>query len=474
MKKFKYIAMGLICGSLMLGSCGEFGDLNMDPNRPSDPLTSSLLTGSQRFITNVVGDATSVLYSQHLAEKQYTEASRYQTIYFDFNAFYSGPLMNLQRIIELNTDEETRLDVSSAGSNNNQIAVARILKAYYFSVLTDRWGEIPYSNALQGAANFAPQYDTQEFIYNDLLKELEEAAAQIDEGQSVQGDFLFNGNMDNWRRFANSLRMVLSLRLSNVAPQVAQSNFVSAYQGGILTADFMYPYLAEANNQNPWFARYLTRVDYAISNTLHDYMAPLNDPRLPVYADPAAESGSINPMPYGVTNTVAGSITNAEVSYLGSFYRGQSSPLPILTVSQLNFSLAEAAHRGWIAESAADLYEDAIRASMEANGVYDPARFDAFMAQADVAWSDARALELIGNQKWVALFLQGFEAWSEWRRLGYPELSPAPDALNQSREIPRRQAYPTTERDINTSSWNEAVSRQGPDELDTRIWWDVN
>lgn len=465
----------MVAGVMLLTSCGDFGDLNQDPNRPSSPLTSSLLTGAQRNVSGLIGDATSVLYVQHLSEKQYTEASRYQTIYFNFNDFYSGPLMNLQRIIELNTDEATKNDVLSAGSNENQIAVARILRAYFYSVLTDRWGELPYSEALRGADNFSPSYDTQEFIYNDLLKELKEAAAQINTGSgAVRGDFLFNGNMENWKRFANSLRLVLSLRLSNVAPNIGQTNFQEAYAGGLLTADFMYPYLADANNQNPWFARYLTRVDYALSNTLYDYMHPLNDPRLPVFADPAAETGSINPMPYGVTNTVAGSITNAAVSYLGAAFRGQSSRLGILTQAQLHFSLAEAAHRGWISESAETHYYNGIRASFNQFGVFNQANFDAYVAQQDVSWNSSRAYELIGNQKWVAMFLQGFESWSEWRRLGYPELSPAVDAMNQSRQIPRRQAYPTTERDINTSNYNEAVSRQGDDTLDTRIWWDSN
>lgn len=474
MKNIKNIVYSLLIGTLTLGSCGEFGDLNVDPNRPSDPLTSSLLTRSLRNISDVIGDQTSTLYVQHLAEKQYTEASRYQTIYFDFNGFYSGPLMNLQRIIELNTDEATRLEVSARGSNNNQIAVSRILRAYFFSMITDRWGEVPYSEALQGQLNFSPSYDTQEFIYSDLLNELAEAHDQIDEGAAVQGDFLLNGNMDNWKRFANSLRLVLSLRLSNVAPQIGQPHFVEAYENGLLTGDLMYPYLSEANNQNPWFARYLTRVDYAISNTLYNYMAPLNDPRLPVYADPAAATGTIVPMPYGVTNTVAGSITNAQVSYLGSFFRAQNSALPILTRSQLYFSLAEGIYRGWISGDAGTFYEDAIQASMEMTEVYAQDAFDSYISQPDVAWNASRALELIGNQKWVALYLQGFEAWSEWRRLGYPQLPPAPDALNQSRQIPRRQAYPTTERDINTSNWQEAVSRQGPDELDTSVWWDTN
>jgi len=459
---------------LGLTACGDFGDMNEDPNRPSSPLTSSLLTGAEREVATLIGDATSVLYVQHLSEKQYTEASRYQTIYFDFNGFYSGPLMNLKKIIDLNTDENTKTIVSASGSNENQIAAARILRAYFFSVLTDRWGDIPYSEALQGQSNFSPAYDTQEFIYLDLLKELQEAANQIDPTTTIRGDFLMNGNMQSWRQFANSLRMVLSMRLSNVNPTVGRQHFLEAFQGGMLTQDFQYPFMQDANNQNPWFARYLTRVDYAISNTMYNYMAPLNDPRLPVYADPAAATGTVRPMPYGVTNTVAGSITNAAVSYLGRRYRQQNAPLPILTQSQLYFTLAEAAWRNWIPGEPQAYYNNAIQASFQQHGTFTPDALAAYLAQPTVAWNANQALEKIGTQKWLALFLQGFEAWSEWRRLDFPRLLPAVDAMNQSRQIPRRQAYPVTERDINTANYNAAVARQGDDTLDTRVWWDVD
>ncbi len=474
MKITKKNILTLLAGTALLTSCGDFGDMNTDPNRPSNPLTSGLLTSAEKSIDGVIGDATSVLYAQQLSQKQYTEGSRYQTIYFNFNGYYAGPLMDLQRIIDLNTNEETKGDVLTSGSNANQLAVARILRAYFFGIMTDRWGSIPYSNALQGEANFAPSYDTQEAIYNDLLNELKNAAAQIQLTETaVEGDFLFNGDMQSWINFANSLRMIYALRISDVAGDLAKTHFVDAYQNGGISQNVMYPYLADANNQNPWYARYLTRVDYAISDTMFDYMNPLNDPRLPVFADPAKGAGEIVPMPYGIANTAAGEITNDEISYLGSGLRGQGADLPILTLAQLHFSAAEAAVRGWISEDAEMHYNAAIKASMMQFGVYSDASFAAYIAQPEVKWSSADAMKKIGYQKWVALFLQGFESWSEWRRLDYPVLTPAKDAMNDSKMIPVRQAYPTTERDINSDNYNAAVSAQGADDLDTKVWWDV-
>ncbi|WP_158859859.1 SusD/RagB family nutrient-binding outer membrane lipoprotein [Lunatibacter salilacus] len=480
MKKSIYnFALTLFVGTALLTSCGEFGDMNVDPNRPSSPLTSSLLTSAQRGLTapaanSIVGDATTVLYVQHISEKQYTEASRYQTNFFDFNPMYSGPLFDLQTIIDLNSDPETSGDVLAAGSNANQIAVARILRAFYFSVITDRWGEIPYSSALLGNANFSPNYDTQRDIYLDLINELKEAVAQMDGGPVVQGDFLMEGDMERWAQFANSLRLTLALRMSEVEPQVAQTEFAAAYQAGILEADLLYPYLPETNNQNPWYARFITRVDYVASNTMVDFMEPLNDPRLGVYSDPAAETGTIVGMPYGISNAVAGEITNDEVSYLGTATREQSSELPIMTVAQLMFSLAEGAQRDWISGDAADFYNQGIEASFRQWGVFDQASYDAYIAQPEVAYNPAAAMETIHQQKWAALFLQGTESWSEWRRTGFPVLAPAVDAVNESRQIPRRHGYPVTERDLNSTNYNAAVARQGADNLDTKVWWDAD
>lgn len=489
MKRSIYnFAAALFAGMAFLTGCGEFGDMNVDPNRPSTPLTSSLLTSAQRGLTDlratstddavtansIVGDATTVLYVQHISEKQYTESSRYQTNFFDFNSMYSGPLFDLQTIIDLNSDPETMGDVIAAGSNANQIAVARILRAFYFSVITDRWGEIPYSSALRGNANFSPSYDTQRDIYLDLLNELKEAVDQMDGGTSVRGDFLMGGNMLRWAQFANSLRLTLALRMSEVEPQLAQTEFAAAYQDGILEGDFLYPYMSETNNQNPWYARFITRVDYVASNTMVDFMKPLDDPRLQVYADPAANTLTIEGMPYGISNAVAGEITNDEVSYLGIATREQDSPLPIMTVSQLMFSLAEGAQRGWISGDAGDFYNQGIEASFRQWGVFDQAVYDAYIARPEVAYDPSNAMEKIHQQKWAALFLQGSESWAEWRRTGFPVLEPAVDAVNESGEIPRRQGYPVTERDLNSTNYDAAVARQGADNLDTKVWWDAN
>ncbi len=456
-------------------SCSDFGDINNDPNNTTSVAPEVLLTNSLRSVSDVVGATTGVLYVQHMSETQYTDASRYSTVNFDFNGWYTGPLADLDHIIQLNEDPATALDALQSGSNANQIAVARIMKAYFFQFMTDRWGPLPYTNALQGRENLRPEYDNQETIYTDILKELREAVAQMDGGPGVDGDFLLNGDMAQWAKFANSLRAIAAMRLSEVDPSTAQAEFADAIADGVISSDdesVMYPYLAETNNQNPWFGRFITRTDYAISSTMVDYMKPLNDPRLSPFADPAPNYGDVRGMPYGIEN--AGDIPNDEVSFPGfPAVRGQDAPLPIVTYSQMLFSMAEGAARGWIQGNAQQLYEDAIAASWRQWGVYDDAAFQAYIAQPEVAYDANNYMEKIHIQKWVAMYLQGYEAWAEWRRTGIPTLDPAPDPLSVVPEIPVRHAYPTSERDLNSDNYNAALGLLGgEDELHTPLWWD--
>jgi hypothetical protein len=349
-------------------------------------------------------------------------------------------------------------------------------------MMTDRWGMIPYSNALQGSSNFSPSYDTQESIYMDLLNELKEAVAQMDGGAGVNGDIIFSGDMGAWALFANSLRARVALRMADTNRSAeAAAEFANAVNSGLITEDVMYPYLNDAANQNPWFARFITRTDYAISDVLSDYMKGLEDYRLLKYADPAPNFytpgeeisfDNIRGMPYSTPNP--GDITNANISFPGQAIRAQSAPLPIITVAELNFAKAEAVERGWISGNAETYYADAIEASWRQWDVYDAANFSAYMNNAEVAYSSENWREKIGTQKWVALFPNGYEAWAEWRRLGHPRLTPHQFAQNQSGQIPRRHAYPTSEVQLNAVNYNAAISAQGQNTPDVRLWWDVN
>lgn len=465
--------------AVLLTSCDDFGDLNVDSNNPSEVRTELLLTSAQRSMSDVIAATTGAIWVQYIAETQYTDASQYSSTSFDFNGWYTGPLIDLQTIIDLNSDEETRADVLSGGSNANQIAAARIMKVYFFQLLTDRWGALPYTEALQGRENFSPEYDLQEDIYADLITELKEAVDQMDSGAGVNGDILFSGDMDQWAAFANSLRARIALRMAEANASLAEAEFTDAVNDGIISENVMYPYLGDADNENPWFTRFRTRTDYALSDVMADYMKSLDDYRVTKFADPAPDLDNedgvvtfdeINGMDYDAEN--AGDITNASISFPGMAIREQNAPLPIITTTELNFAMAEAVERGWMTGSAETYYLQALEDSWNQWGVYDETNFAAFVANAEIAYVSADWEEKIGTQKWVALFPLGYEAWSEWRRLGYPELEPHEFAFG-SGQIPVRHVYPTSESQINTEAYEKAVDAQGPDSPDTHLWWDT-
>jgi len=475
MKKIKLIIL-LPIFLITNWGCGDFGDINVDPNKTTEVAPEVLLTSSLQSAHFVADAYFGNLYAQYLSQTTYTLASRYERVNFDFNLWYAYPLINLEEIIRLNTDEATKGKAQISGSNNNQIAVAKILQAYLFHYLTDRWGALPFTESLQGRANFKPVYDSQEDIYRGIFEGLTEAIAMMDTGPTVKGDFLLNGNLDHWKKMANSIKMIAALRLSKVAPDLGKAAFVEAMEGGVLTSNMdniMYPYLADADNENPFFSRFRNVSLEAISNTLLDRLVVLKDPRLYAYADPSQIDGNFTGMPYGVDNP---SSDPASLSLPHSTnVRGQDTPLPLITYSQLLFSMAEAAHLGWIDADAEQLYYDAIQASMEQWQSFDASIYEEYIAQPTVQWNATNAPALLGEQKWIALYLQGYEAWAEWRRTGYPNLQPAPDAINQSRQIPRREGYPTSERDINFDNWKTAVDTwlDGEDGLDGRVWWDL-
>lgn len=476
--------------ALLVVGCNDFGDLNQDPNNPDQPRPELLMTEAERSIGDVITQVTPTLYVQYFSEVYYTDASLYSTTTFNFSSWYYGPLNNLQTIIDLNTDEETMNEgyVTAGGSTDNQIATARILRAYFFHFLTDRWGMIPYTDALQGEENQTPSYDTQQDIYADLLNELNEAADQINPGQTgPTGDFLFEGDMERWRTFANSLRMRVALRMADVEPGTAESEFVDAYNAGMIEEDVMFQFGADETNENPWYSAFETRIDYAASETLVDTMQAFNDLRLTHYAADASNPGpweatgepemeDIEGFPYGLAQSDAGEIDNTSRSLPNLRVIQQDAALPIITLAELNFSLAEAAERGWAVDGTAEeFYENGIQASWQQWDVFaeNEDTFEAYLTEDEVVYDSAEWEQRIGYQKWVALFPLGYEAWAEWRRLDYPQLEPAPAALNASGEIPVRHAYPTSETELNAENYEVAVEQQGPDILDTDLWWDV-
>lgn len=482
MKHIKLLAATL-AGILAFSSCGDFDDTNIDPNNPSQPDTRFLFSYACKTVRlfTLVGtyDPWNQLYPQYFAERQNIQYSNYAMTDFNTSSYYYEPLRNLEGIIKLNTDEETKQTpyVMQLGSTENQLAASRTLRAFIYMHLTDILGMIPYSEALKGDEdNFTPKYDTQEYIYTDLDKELTEAYAQFNESGSLDKtfDILYNGKIAAWKKLNASIRMMLAIKLSDVAPEVGKERFARAYADGGMTdnADLLeYKYLAESANQNPLYDNIVVaaRKDFAPSKTILDQLIAYNDPRLEAYADPN-EDGEYAGVPYGLKQADIANYKNTAV--FDERYYQQNSPMVVISPSHILLIEAEAAVRGWINADAEALYKQGITASFAQYALETQA--DAYCEQPAIKLSGSTEEKIakIAMQRWLGNFMQdGIEAWSDWRRLNVPNLKPGPGA--SITHVPYRRYYYPDDYVTNQANYDAAISAQGADNFDTRVWWDI-
>ncbi|MCG1035707.1 SusD/RagB family nutrient-binding outer membrane lipoprotein [Polaribacter sargassicola] len=468
MKKLnKLKALVALVSILIFTACDtvDFGDINTSPNSATVGSTALLLTGVERSVAGYTTQVIPNLYSQYISEGQYPESSQYDD---DTFAFSYGPFIEIQRIIDLCTDPETSTNAAANGPVNNQIAAASLLRVFFFKHMAERWGMIPYTEALQGLENTYPKYDDQLTVYKSLIDEIDTALALITDGD-IEGDYIFGGDMTKWSTFGNTMKMVMALTLSNADATTGQTAFNEAISGAISSnsENLVYPFLDDDLNDNAWQDRFETRVDYLLSDTFVNALigtgtnlAP-EDPRLEKMGEPALNTGVYTGAPYGAQNTAL-----AEYSYITSdiIYNG-SREMPIYTYAQVLFARSEAAALGWTSEDAASLYEQGISASMEQWGVNST---DADTYIAENPYTDANDM---AYEKWVAGFLMGYDTWTDWRRqksLGYERpLSPPAILQGNATGIPNRHGYSTQEPLTNAENYNEAVQLQGPDDLNT-------
>jgi len=485
MKFIKLTSIVLIAGLIVSGvGCSkkidEFGDINLNPGIVAEANTAALLTNA---IAGVGGEAWQVnpgLYAQLYSETQYTEASRYVRIQPDFGGYYSGVLYDLVNIIKINSDPETSGKAAVNGSNANQIATARILKAWWFLRVTDLWGDIPYSKALNFDGRIP--YDKQQDIYTDLFKELKEASAQFDGGATVKGDILLDGNIASWKKFANSLRMIMALRLSSVDAVKGKTEFLDAMNstGGYLTSNadditLVYP----GGNYSSVFYSYYNitqRSDYAISKTVTDFMNPTGDRRINAWG-----SSTVG-FTYGLERNDAIAFASANPNWariMNPSIRTATQPMPIITSSQITLARAEAAQRGWTAEVAATLYRTGVELNWRQWGVYDDVAFTAYMLNPNVALTVGTELSKIIRQRWLAAFPDGLEAWNIRRSTRLPVLIAAPGTVPPAGAgtdtIPLRMGISQNHFDLNLTNTNAVaeIYKIGgeKDSQYGRMWW---
>jgi hypothetical protein len=463
---------------MMTVSCKkDLVEINRNPNATENPQPDYLLTASQKISSDLYWGAdnnfnSTLLVIQHWAKVQYTEPDRYIFSNSSFtslwNTGYAQSITNLNTIIQL-PDEK---------ANVNYKNVALILRSWVFSLLTDAYGDIPYKQAGDIKNNFTPAYDSQKDVYYGLLDELKKASAALTTtGNAIAGDIIYAGKIDRWKKFANALRFRIALRIADQEPEKAKQtiNEVLSDAGGLIgsnteTTQFTYSTSPQQNPVSAWFD---TRDEFRIAKTILDKLTALNDPRIPIYANKPTDPSVTNyvGVPSGLTTSDANNLGFAKTSRPGSFFFAPTSPSVIISYAEVSFDRAEAAARGFTTENANALYNAAITASFNQYGITDGTVIGNYLSQTSVKYDAANFKKSIGEQKWIALYGQGLEAFAEWRRLDYPQLTPAVAGV-LDKKIPVRFIYPGTEQSLNGDNYKLAVANQGADNLLTKLWFD--
>jgi hypothetical protein len=492
-------AAAVLASGVVGCNADDITKVNENPNSPTDApagavFTSGVINGVGRFLGWFYTGRVTELLAQHLAQAQYPDEDQYKRLEGGdtqgvFNTPYTSELEDLQKVV-------------AAGTENERPAIygpALAMQALYFQYLTDSWGDIPYSEALKGDDEqriLSPKYDAQKDIYAGLLASLTKVAADLATPGAVtlgSADPLYGGSPAAWQRFANTLHARVALRLINADPTTAASELQKALTGpgGVFRSNAdnaVMRWPGDGVFDNSWAVNFKTRDDHRLSRTLMDIMLGLNDPRIPIYAQPTtADPTKYTGMPNGLRADSANKWLNI-ASRLGERFfpgattygtfggAGGSEPSFVLTYAELMFIRAEAAQRGiagLTAGQAAGFYRDAVTASLEQWGV-GSAAITAYLANPNVAYKGGvEGLKQIAVQKWIALFTDGGTAWAEWRRTCQPStLVAGPAAVVNF--VPRRLKYSTTETTANPDNLAAAVARQGPDNFGTRMYWDKN
>ncbi len=478
--QYKY---ALLLSVLFFGatSCDDITEYNVDPNNPIDVPAINLVTEAEYQVNRVLWSRGynaewTMLCVQHWAQNEYAEESRYTVDGNDFDAewldFYADVLKELDVAEEMIMMDETLTEPVRA----NQTAIIEILMVHTFHNMVDGYGDIPYTEALQSIDFPLPGYDSQQSIYMDLLARLEAAVNALDPsaGSFESGELIYEGDVALWQKLGNSLMMRMAMRIVDVDENTAKNYIAKAADpnnGGMISSNeenALFEFSDDPNIANPLFIDAVidTRDDFAVTDVLVDNLKAMGDPRLDVYAKPN-NSGEIVGMPYGLTDGEAFSLKST-TSRPSDLVREATAPAVIMDYAEVKFLEAEAYQRGILSGDAAQAYADGVAASMNYWGITDEAAIADYVSANP--YDAGNWKESLGWQKWIAFYMNGPQAWAEWRRLDFPQLEVPAAATNDV--IPVRLPYPISEQTRNNSSLQAVTGN--PNDLSTKLWWDVN
>jgi hypothetical protein len=513
-KILRYTMIGVV--ALTTFSCSDIDNVNKNPNSPGDVPSNMVMEGAEKWAMDNIYDLwfsgrQCLTYSQQWVQRNYTEEDRYQireTVNNSyFNYLYMG-LANFDKVITLNTDEKYKATNSAYGTNANQIAAAKIMKVWLMDIITDTWGNVPYSQAgkLESEGTLYAAYDSQKDIYTEMIKELTDAVNTIDVSQPAfsSGDVIFGGKAEKWKRFGNSLKCRLAIHLSKVDPNW-KTYIREAVASGVMQSNddaAKFTYSASGSDYCQFYEGFYVegRNDFSIARPLlyllkgeadelnhktHPWQGTV-DPRLCIYTCPNGD-GEYTGMPFVTPTGIQDKFRTSSPDWKS----GQPLALtptysvPLMTYAELKFILCE--YNGYDKQD----YEDGVRASLAywyglAGKTLSAADEDAYVA----AVSKKVDAESCAIQKYLDLFTNGTEAWTEIRRTGYPEQLMRPGEIaciykdqpvkftplsDTKGDIIERVKYPTNESTLNGTNFKEAVAKlsDGTNNYYTKMYWDV-
>ncbi|MCP2045686.1 SusD/RagB family nutrient-binding outer membrane lipoprotein [Pontibacter sp. HSC-36F09] len=464
---------------VFMASCvDDLEEYNVDQKQATVVPAVTLFTGATKNLADVlttpnVNTNNYRFYVQHWTSTQYLDEPRYnmtsrlipQNMWTTLYRDVLNDFVEAKRIV---TEDATLAE----GVKKNQLAQIEIMEVYTWSVLVNTFGDIPYSEALN-SQNALPVYDDAQTVYADILTRLETAVAQLDPnttGFAGSGDILYGGNMANWLKFGNSLKLKLGMVVADVDNARAKALAESAVAGGVISSNAenaAFGYLSAPPNNNPISSNVKgplsTREDYVAANTLVDAMNQRNDPRREFYfsqVDGAYAGGK-----YGFPNTFT------SFSTVSPKIADPTFEALLLDYAEVEFLLAEAVERGYnVGGTAMEHYNNAVTASITYWGG-TAAQATAYLLQPSVNYLTAPGdwRQKIGTQEWIALYNRGYDAWITWRRLDAPTLLPPVEGLT----VPTRLIYPVNEQTLNPANNAAAASAIGGDASSTKLFWDI-
>ncbi|MFR9166636.1 MAG: SusD/RagB family nutrient-binding outer membrane lipoprotein [Dysgonomonas sp.] len=440
-----------------------------------------------------------------------------------WNTYYPDLIRNVTDIIALHKENEKKV---------NTVAMARILRVQAFLRLTDYYGDIPYSEA--GLAYYEgiikPKYDKQEDIYKDFLKELKEAANSFDATKSSpQREYYYGGDIDKWKKFANSLRLRIAMRLIKVDPALAQAEAEDAIKSGVFTSNSDICFVSYENIQNPATGKGTGNPisnllisnggQFWLATELVSELEKNNDPRLLLYGGVyfsdvdrtdltsqvralrscysamtvqaqkfSYEDNSEYPDDNKAVRVVVKGrrelLTLAQSRLKASkIITAFDAPVIYMSYAEVEFLIAEAAQRGWnVSGTAEKHYNDAITAALDQWRLFGTSasitsqQISDYLAEPGVVYNPAEGIKQINTQLWILHFLDPIETWSNWRRSGYPELiyhNYDPSKNQTDGKFPGRMPYPLDEQIRNKQNLEDAIQRLGgEDDWTKHVWWD--